>query len=133
MKNALIISFLILTFPSFGQAYLNDQNFSDHLESRSAFGDDEHSYMVVEFWISWNSSNSLNDWEKIKSAKYYRVDVGVNSDLKNKYDIMIAPTIIIFVDGVEQQRFKAGLDMKCPVGAEDIISSLGEIKKSFSF
>lgn len=133
MKNILLICFLVLTLPSFGQAYLTDDNFDDHLESRNAFGDDEHSFVVVEFWISWNDANSLEKWESIKSAKYYRVDVGVSTKLKSKYDIMIAPTIIIFVDGVEEERFKAGLDMKCPVSIGEIESSLAKAKRSISF
>lgn len=133
MRNLMSALLIIVSVPCLGQAYLTDDNFHDHMESRGAFGDDDNSIVIVEFWISWNDANSLENWDKIKSAEYYRVDVGTSLDLKNKYDIMIAPTLIVFVDGVEYERFKAGLDMKCPVTVAEIESSLIEIKRSISF
>jgi len=45
----------------------------------------------------------------------------------------MAPTIIIFKDGVAEESFKAGLDLECPVNLEELQEAIEEVKTAGAF
>lgn len=45
----------------------------------------------------------------------------------------MAPTILIFKDGILEESFKAGLDLECPVNLEELQKTIDEIKHSSQF
>ena len=45
----------------------------------------------------------------------------------------MAPTIIIFKDGVAEESFKAGLDLECPVDLEELQEAIEEVKTADKF
>ena len=60
---------------------------------------------VVEFWADWNKANQFNELNKLKECSQYRVDIMSHPDLQTNYNITGIPTIIIFDNGVEKERF----------------------------
>ena len=113
--------------------WINDSNFEKKINEKHAFGEDNHKSIVVEFWASFNSSNCLEEWDKIKDAIYYRVDVATAASAKKKYKVRMVPTIIIFKDGIREKTFKAGLDLLLPVSIDELQSSINEINKAGQF
>ena len=133
-----IILFLI-PFLSFSQQdvpdkyWIQDSNFEKVINTNEAFGDDETKPVVVEFWAKFNEVNCFADWNKIQNATYYRIDIAKAPEAKRKYRVRMAPTIIIFKNGVKEQVFKAGLDLLLPTNLQEIQESIEEVKKAGAY
>ena len=133
-----IILFLI-PFLSFSQQdvpdkyWIQDSNFEKVINTNEAFGDDETKPVVVEFWAKFNEVNCFADWNKIQDATYYRIDIAKAPEAKKKYRVRMAPTIIIFKNGVKEQVFKAGLDLLLPTNLEEIQEAINEINTASQF
>ena len=95
--------------------------------------DDESSIIVVEFWAKFNEVNAFPDWDKLQGVQYYRVDIAKAPKAKKEYRIRMAPTIIIFKDGVNEESFKAGLDLECPVDLDELQEHIDELKLGSQF
>ena len=124
---------LALPFVSFSQTWADDSSLEDILNSKSAFGEDESQIVVVEFWAKFNEANAFPDWDKLQDVQYVRVDIGKAAKAKKEYRIRMAPTIIIFKDGVAEESFKAGLDLACPVDLEELQETIEEVKLAGAF
>jgi hypothetical protein len=133
MKKVILILLLYLPTVSFAQEFIDDSNFDDKISNQSAFGDDESTIVIIEFWAAFNEANAFADWNKIEGAKYYRVDLAKAPKAKKKYRIRMAPTLIIFKDGINEESFKAGLDLECPVTLEELQEAIEEVKTAGSF
>ena len=124
---------LALPVVGFSQNWADDSSLGDILNSQSAFGDDETSIVVVEFWAKFNEANAFQDWDKLQDVQYVRVDIGKAAKAKKEYRVRMAPTIIIFKDGIAEESFKAGLDLECPVNLEELQEAIKEIKEANAF
>ena len=133
MKKFIFIVLLYLPLLSFSQEYIDDSNFDDKINEQSAFGDDESSIVVIEFWAKFNEANAFADWNKVEGVKYYRVDIAKAPAAKKEYRVRMAPTIIIFKDGINEESFKAGLDLECPVTLDELIEAIEEVKTANQF
>jgi len=132
-KNIILFIFLLLNYIGYSQEYIDDSNFEDKINEKSAFDDDETNIVVVEFWAKFNEINAFPDWDKIEGINYYRVDIAKAPDAKKKYRIRMAPTLIIFKDGINEESFKAGLDLECPVTLDELNEAIEEVKKAGQF
>lgn len=133
MRNLIFI--LLLAVPSliYSQDWADDSSLDEILNSKSAFGDDESKIVVIEFWAKFNEANAFADWDKVEGVEYYRVDIGKAPAAKKEYRVRMAPTIIIFKDGVAEESFKAGLDLECPVDLEGLQEAIEEVKTAGAF
>ncbi len=127
------IILILLTFNSFGQEWIIDSNFDNKINERKAFGDDQSLPVVVEFYAKFNDANKFEDWDKLENVIYYRADVSNNPNAKKKYKIRMAPTLIIFKDGIKETVFKAGLDLVLPVDLKEIQETINEINNASKF
>ena len=137
MKNILIL--ILIPFLSFAQVdvpeeyWIDDTNFEEKINIKEAFGDDNNKPVVVEFWAKFNEVNCFADWDKIKNAIYYRVNIADAPSAKKKYKVRMAPTIIIYKDGFKEEVFKAGLDLELPAGLEEIQEAINEVNNASKF
>ena len=133
MRKLILILMLALPFVSFSQTWADDSSLEEILNSKSAFGDDETSIVVVEFWAKFNEANAFPDWDKLQDVQYIRVDIGKAAKAKKEYRIRMAPTLIIFKDGIAEESFKAGLDLECPVDLVELQEAIEEVKTAGAF
>lgn len=134
MKKILVLTMMSLFLNSYGQEYIGDNKFDDAIHEKSAFGDDDVSIIVIEFWAKFNESNAFTDWDKLEGVThYYRVDIANAPAAKKEYRIRMAPTLIIFKDGIKETVFKAGLDLECPVNLDELQEAVNELKKASQF
>ena len=91
------VIFLMIGTSISAQTVLTDKHFDD-----SQIG-----VTVVEFWASWNSANECVWLEDIEDAEIYRIDLDTDAAKDNK--ITVLPTIIIFNDGEEMERFEGDI------------------------
>ena len=130
---------LLIPFISFSQVdvpekyWINDSNFEDKINVKEAFGDDNNLPVVVEFWAKFNEANCFAEWEELENATYYRVDIAKAPAAKKKYKVRMAPTIILFKDGIRETVWKAGLDLELPTDLEEIQEAINEVNKASKF
>ena len=130
---------ILIPFISFSQSdvptkyWINDSDFEEKINNNSAFGDNDDKPVVVEFWAEFNKDNCLAEWDKIQNAVYYRVDIAKAPNAKKKYKIRMAPTILIFKDGIREASFKAGLDLALPTDLQEIQETINEINQASKF
>lgn len=136
MKYLILI---LIPFLSFSQSdvpdkyWLTDDNFEDVVSGNSAFGDDNDQTILIEFWADFNKENCFNEWEQVKDALYYRVDISKAAKAKKEYRIRMAPTLLIFKGGEKQAAFKAGLDLLLPTDLDEIQETINEINTASKF
>tara|TARA_R100001509_G_scaffold101911_1_gene59809 strand:- start:906 stop:1316 length:411 start_codon:yes stop_codon:yes gene_type:complete len=130
---------LLIPFYAFTQAnvpdkyWIDDKDFEQKIAQVSSFGENNFDTIVIEFWAEFNKDNCFSDWNKIKNAKYYRVDIAKAPKAKKKYRIRMAPTLIIFKNGVKEKVFKAGLDLLLPTDLPEIQQTIDKINTADKF
>ena len=130
----LIFLLLFFTFtPTFGQEWVVDDNFDSKINQKQAFGDNQNLPVIVEFYASFNDDNKFNDWDKLENVLYYRADIAKCQEAKKKYKVRMAPTLIIFKDGVKEVVFKAGLDLMLPADLNEIQEAINEVNNASKF
>ena len=82
---------------------------------------------VVEFWVEWNQGNEVEFLGTLKDCYSYRVCIIKSSDLQSKYKVTSVPTIIVFDNGVEQNRFNPNIMMELNATKKEIQSVIDEI------
>lgn len=137
--KAIKLILLALTFNLYSQVivpdkyWIDDTNFEKTIAQVSSFGDNNFKTIVVEFWADFNKENCFSEWEKIQDATYYRVDIAKAPKAKKKYRIRMAPTLLIFKNGVKEAVFKAGLDLELPTDLSEIQQTINEINTADKF
>ncbi len=136
MKKLILI---LIPFLSISQVdvpdeyWIDDSNFEEAISNKSAFGDEEVKPVLVEFWAEFNEENCFAEWEQVQDATYYRVDISKAPLAKKKYRVRMAPTLIIFKDGIKETVFKAGLDLLLPTDLNEIQETINEINNANKF
>ena len=82
---------------------------------------------VVEFWADWNKQNQFAELVKLKETEKYRVDIMNDAGLEAEYNITAIPTVIIFDNGVEKQRFNANIMFQLEADKKTIQNSIDTI------
>ena len=113
--------------------WIEDSNFEEKINEHHSFGDDGKLPVIVEFWASFNADNCFTEWDKIENAIYYRVDIAKAPIAKKEYRIRMAPTLIIFKNGIKEEVFKAGLDLVLPADLEEIQEAINEVNTASKF
>ena len=133
------IILLLIPFLSFSQQdvpdkyWLDDSSFEQAISTKEAFGDDQTKPVIVEFWAKFNEVNCLAEWEDLENVIYYRVDISKAPEAKKKYRVRMAPTLIIFKNGIKEKVFKAGLDLVLPASVEEIQQAINEVNTASQF
>ena len=83
--------------------------------------------VVVEFWADWNSTNQFNDLVKLKECEKYRLDIMANTDTQAEYNITGIPTVIIFDNGVEKERFNPNIMFQLEADKKTLQNSVDTI------
>ena len=134
MKNLLIFFFLIFSFNLQAQDWVGDKDYKKKIHEKSPFEDNQGSIVIIEFWVKFNNDNSFKESNKLKNVThYYRCNLASNPVLKKKYKVRMAPTILIFKDGILEESFRAGLDLKCPVTLKELQETIKETQLSNQF
>ena len=139
MKFKITLLLILITNILFAQVdvpakyWIEDSNFEEKINENHAFGDDDKLPVIVEFWASFNAANCFAEWDKIKNAIYYRVDIAKAPNIKKEYRIRMAPTIILFKGGVKEDMWNAGLDLMLPASLNDIQEAVDEINTASRF
>ena len=127
-----ITLFIVSIITFVGTEVLPGDACTTYLE-RQAFGDDQNLPVVVEFYAKFNDANKFNQWQELKDVIYYRADIAKCPVAKKKYKVRMAPTLIVFKDGIKEEVWKAGLDLELPTNLEEIQETINEINNASKF
>ena len=127
------IILLLLSFNMSAQEWITDDNFDNKINERQAFGDNQNKPVIVEFYAKFNDANKFDQWSELKDVIYYRADIAACPAAKKKYKVRMAPTLIIFKDGIKETVFKAGLDLMLPADLNEIQEAVDEINTASQF
>ena len=127
------IILLLLSFNLNAQAWITDDNFESKINEKQAFGDNQNKPVIVEFYAKFNDANKFDQWKELKDVIYYRADIAKCPAAKKKYRVRMAPTLIIFKDGIKETVFKAGLDLMLPVDLNEIQEAVNEVNTASQF
>jgi len=139
MKLKITLLLILLTNILFAQQdvpakyWIEDSNFEEKINEHHAFGDDDKLPVIVEFWASFNAANCFAEWDKIENAIYYRVDIAKAPTAKKEYRVRMAPTLIIFKNGIKEEVFKAGLDLLLPADLNEIQEAINDVNTASKF
>lgn len=74
--------------------------------------------------------NKSNNWYGIKSLERTRLFEGYiehNPAIKEKYKIVRVPTLILYKEGQEVNRWEAGLDMKLKITTKEVQQEIDKL------
>ena len=127
------IILLLLSFSMSAQEWITDDNFDSKINEKQAFGDNQNLPVIVEFYALFNDANKFEDWDKLENVIYYRADIAKCPVAKKKYKVRMAPTLIIFKEGIKETVFKAGLDLELPANLNEIQEAVDEVNTASQF
>ena len=105
----LVILFMILCSTANAQTYKCDEDIC-----------------VVEFNASWNETNNTVWLHKLTDVGTKRILID-KGDWQKDFSIVVTPTIIIFVNGKETERYKANIMMVIEETQKDVQGKIDEI------
>jgi len=117
-----LVSTLIVSF-----AFLLAAAFVTPVEDKDICGS---GICVVEFNASFNSQNSVPWIENLTDCETARVDIATAPDLQKEHKIVVVPTIVVFNEGEEQERFQANIMMTMEASKDDVQEAIDEILMS---
>jgi len=81
---------------------------------------------IKHFNASWNVTNNVTWLKSLTdcSVKYY--DITKSPELQKRYKVVVVPTIVLFLDGEEIERYQADISFKMPATKEDVQEAIDE-------
>tara|TARA_E500000305_G_scaffold82745_1_gene68555 strand:+ start:247 stop:654 length:408 start_codon:yes stop_codon:yes gene_type:complete len=114
----IVIIYFLGTAGSVAQDFVNTNNFKDKIAK---------DVVAVEFWAEWNQMNQFNELNKLKGCNVYRIDIMSSMDVQNDYNVTAIPTIIIFDNGIEKERFNPNVMFKLEADKKTVQHSVDTI------
>ena len=82
---------------------------------------------VVEFNASFNSANSVDWIDNLTDCEGKRVDIAAEPALQKEHKIVVVPTVIVFNDGEEVERFQANILLELEATQDEVQEAGDEI------
>ena len=118
MKKILFI-LLFICLSAYGSVeFLSNGNFNNKISK---------GIVVVEYWADWNNTNKFKELKDLKDCTVYRACIAKCSDAASEYGIKAVPTVIIYDNGEEIERFTPNIMLQLQASKSDVQSAIDEI------
>ena len=114
----LMMIFMFICGTALSQDFVTADNFKNKIAK---------DVVVVEFWAEWNQMNQFNELNKLKGCNVYRIDIMSYMDVQMNYNVTAIPTVIIFDNGIEKERFNANVMFKLEADKKTVQHSVDTI------
>ena len=121
ISNFIYVFVMLLVF-SIGTC--SAQEFADASNFKNKIAKD---VVAIEFWADWNKMNQFNELNKLKGCNVYRIDIMSSMDIQNDYNVTAIPTVIIFDNGIEKERFNPNIMFKLEADKKTVQHSVDTI------
>ena len=85
---------------------------------------------VKYFNAEWNKANEISWISKLSDCDIEKYDIGTNPADAGKFKVVVVPTILIFQDGEEVERYQADLSFKMSATREEVQDYIDELVMS---
>ena len=85
---------------------------------------------VKYFNAAWNAVNEIEWIDKLSDCDIEKYDIGANPADAGKFKVVVVPTILIFQDGEEVERYQADLSFKMSATREEVQDYIDELVMS---
>ena len=85
---------------------------------------------VKYFNAAWNGANDIDWVAKLTDCELEKYDIGANPGDAGKFKVVVVPTILIFQDGEEVERYQADLSFKLAATREEVQDYIDELVMS---
>ena len=82
---------------------------------------------VIHFNANWNATNDVKWVEDLTDAKLKWVDIAVDAQAATDHKITVVPTILVLIDGEEEERYEADISFSMQATKEEIQEVIDEI------
>lgn len=82
---------------------------------------------VKYFNAAWNAANEIEWIDKLSDCDVEKFDIGANPADAGKYKVVVVPTILIFQDGEEVERYQADISFKMSATREEVQDEIDEL------
>ena len=93
------------------------------LFSTTLFGQVEVKY----FNAGWNAANEIEWVDKLTDCDIEKYDIGADPKKAQEFKVVVVPTIIIFQDGEEVERYQADISFKMSATRDELQDYIDEI------
>ena len=114
----LMMVFMFICGTALSQDYITADNFKNKIAK---------DVVVIEFWAEWNQTNQFNELNKLKGCNVYRIDIMSYMDVQMNYNVTAIPTVIVFDNGVEKERFNPNVMFKLDADKKTVQHSVDTI------
>ena len=114
----LMMVFMFICGTAISQDFVTTDNFKNKIAK---------DVVVIEFWAEWNQMNQFNELIKLKGCNTYRIDIMSSMDVQMHYNVTAIPTIIVFDNGIEKERFNPNVMFKLDADKKTVQNSVDTI------
>lgn len=82
---------------------------------------------VKYFNAGWNAANDIVWVDKLSDCEIEKFDIGAKPADAGKFKVVVVPTIIIFQDGEEVERYQADISFKMSATKEEVQDYIDEL------
>ena len=83
--------------------------------------------VVLHFNAGWNEANDVEWIEELEEIELEFIDIAKKPKLKQKYKIVVVPTILILQYDEEKKRYQADLSFHMSATREEVQEKIDEI------
>ena len=82
---------------------------------------------VIHFNASWNAANDVKWIDELTDCKIKNIDISTNAKAGTDHKITVVPTILILIDGEEEERYEADISFSIQATKNEIQEIIDEI------
>jgi len=82
---------------------------------------------VKYFNAAWNAANEIEWVDKLTDCEIEKYDIGANPADAGKFKVVVVPTILVFQDGEEVERYQADISFKMSATREEVQDEIDEL------
>ena len=82
---------------------------------------------VIHFNANWNSANDVKWVNELTDCKLKNIDIATNSQAATDHKITVVPTILVLIDGEEEERYEADISFSMQATKEEVQEVIDEI------
>ncbi len=82
---------------------------------------------VKYFNAEWNAPNEVKWVDNLSDCEIEKYDIGVKPADAGKFKVVVVPTILIFQDGEEVERYQADISFKMSATREEVQDEIDEL------
>ena len=82
---------------------------------------------IIHFNAGWNAANDVTWFEELTDGKLKWIDIATNTQASTDHKITVVPTILILVDGEEEERYEADISFSIQATKNEIQEIIDEI------